>query len=52
MLIFTAIASFAAGYAASIYTWTEVKTFWLGASAVANSLRNKAAALEAAVKAL
>ena len=43
---------FAAGYTASIYSWPTVKVWINGVSAEAVSLRAKAAALEAKIRAL
>ncbi len=52
MWIFLDAALFAAGYAASIYSWTTVKVWVNGASAKVSSLRAKAVALEANIRAL
>jgi hypothetical protein len=43
---------FAAGYAASIYSWPTIKVWVNGVSAEAISLRAKASALEAKIRAL
>jgi hypothetical protein len=43
---------FAAGYAASIYSWPAIKLWINGVSAEAANLRAKAAQLEAKIRAL
>jgi len=50
--IFLDAALFAAGYAASIYSWPAIKVWVNGVSAEAIKLRAKAAALEAKIRAL
>jgi len=52
MWIFLDTALFAAGYAASIYSWPTIKVWINGVSAEAVSLRAKATALEAKIRAL
>lgn len=52
MKIFTIIASFAGGYAAAIFTWDRIHTWWIGAEAKAAQLRDKAKELIAKVRAL
>jgi hypothetical protein len=47
-----ALISFAAGYAASIYSWPWVRTQATGIAAEATKLRERAAALEAKIRGL
>lgn len=52
MTMLLTLAAFAAGYAASIYSWPRIKIFVNGAQAEASALRAKADALVAAVRKL
>ena len=52
MWTFLDAALFAAGYAASIYSWPTIKVWVNGVSAEVISLRAKATALEAKIRAL
>ena len=52
MWIFLDTALVAAGYAASIYSWPTIKVWVNGVSAETISLRAKATALEAKIRAL
>jgi hypothetical protein len=52
MRIFLDTALFAAGYVASIYSWPIIKMWVNGVSAEVVSLRAKATALEAKIRAL
>lgn len=47
MWILTCIALFAAGYAASVYSWPTIKVWINGVTAEAERLRSRAAKLEA-----
>lgn len=49
-LIFGAIC-FSGGYAASVFTWTNVHTWFIGVQAKADKLREKARELEASIRA-
>jgi hypothetical protein len=49
MTMFFASIAFAAGYAASIYSWPRIKVWVMGARAEITSLETRAAALKAAL---
>ena len=49
---FFEVALFAAGYLASIYSWSKIRTWINGISAEAADLRQKAAQLEAKLRSL
>lgn len=50
MEVWMLIAAALGGYVASVYTWPKIRVFVTGAQYEAGRLREKAAALEAAIK--
>jgi hypothetical protein len=52
MWILTCVALFAAGYAASVYSWPAIKVRVNGVTAEAKKLRDRAAGLEAELRKL
>lgn len=50
MWILTCVVPFAAGYAASVYSWPTIKIWINGAAAEINRLRERAAALESKIR--
>lgn len=50
MLTFAFVATFAAGYAASVFTWDKLHTWIVGAEEKASQLRARAKALMANVR--
>jgi hypothetical protein len=50
MKIAMGIALFAGGYVAAVFTWDRIHTFIVGAKEKALQLRDKARALEKAIK--
>ena len=52
MWILTCVILFAAGYAASVYSWATIKVWINGATTEAEKLRSRAAKLEANFRSL